>query len=111
MDWRQLWCSRLERNALKKARSVPRGERTSNSPDLPDNVNSIGIRLDFAQAGVVKMPLRLLNIPLLQKLHIFKQVVEKWLKAGVIIKNRKHCSVKGIPQGGIISHATDEVLK
>ncbi|MCK5022619.1 MAG: group II intron reverse transcriptase/maturase, partial [Candidatus Aenigmarchaeota archaeon] len=43
------------------------------------------------------------HAPLLQKLHIFKQVVEKWLKAGVIIKNRMHCSVKGTPQGGIIS--------
>ncbi len=43
------------------------------------------------------------HAPLLQKLHIFKHVVKKWLKAGVIIKNRKYNSVKGTPQGGVIS--------
>ncbi len=40
MDWRQYRCSGLERNEAKVSRCVPRGERISNDPDLPDKKNS-----------------------------------------------------------------------
>ncbi|MBA7567193.1 hypothetical protein ES708_08894 [subsurface metagenome] len=40
MDWRQYRCSGLERNEAKVSRCVPRGERISNDPDLPDRFHS-----------------------------------------------------------------------
>ncbi|UYP48205.1 hypothetical protein NEF87_004490 [Candidatus Lokiarchaeum ossiferum] len=40
---------------------------------------------------------------LLSELHVFKPLVKKWLKAGVLINNRKYGTEKGTPQGGIIS--------
>ncbi|MBA7575368.1 hypothetical protein ES708_17192 [subsurface metagenome] len=40
MDWRQYRCSGLERNEAKVSRYVPRGERISNDPDLPDKTNT-----------------------------------------------------------------------
>jgi len=43
------------------------------------------------------------HAPLLSKLHIFKPIIYKWLKAGVLIDNKLIKATKGTPQGGIIS--------
>ncbi len=41
--------------------------------------------------------------PLLSKLYLFKPIIQKWLKAGIIKDNKYYNTFKGTPQGGIIS--------
>jgi hypothetical protein len=92
MDWRQLWCSRLERNALKKARSVLRGVRVSNNSFLPDKPSLNRIPMVFVQEGGVKMPYGKFGRQLKER-TIKIQVPGYWMLTfpnALIISNTKH---------------------
>lgn len=43
------------------------------------------------------------HAPLLDKLHLFKPIIQKWLKCGIYVGGKYYKSFKGTPQGGVIS--------